>query len=593
MANRRSSVATTFLSILGLGALAVAIVAIALSFTASAGESIAEAERDYAAVDLLANRHAVTSLLAAEEAATVMDQINGPESLAAAPLTAQRQTAQEAAVATMATLGDRIDSVGAEALRWTSGMTAAVEPVSIAEPFDRLIAYDTIIDVACCSGIVPSDEHHIDELRDLEAATLVPNSAWDYLYIAVEMESRRIPGIPASVGRFLQHRATPDRLPPDAELPSEMLGAELSRFSSLGVSQEAVNTFLAGSPVAVLDNVSLQASGRGTIVVSSDEAYAAADATYRSLNELLAQAIESTRERLAGEIETAEQTQLITRVLAPLLLILLAGIGFVVYRFARNREAALQREQALLDARNRFMRMVSHELRTPATAISGFAEMLGSDWTSLTETEIAEFLAIINRQSTHLTLLVDDLLTLSHLETGRLRLHLGIVNLKQATEDAIAMVDGRYGIEVETTIDPTITLLADPDRLLQILRNLVENAAKYGKVDVAVSAAVVGKGCEIVISDGGPGIPPEMVKRIFRFWDRGDKDGSRVRGYGMGLAIARHLARAMVGDLVYRPHEPAGSEFVLSLPLGPPDANMAEDTPLAAPVTEQPPNAVV
>ena len=187
MANRRSSVATTFLSILGLGALAVAIVAIALSFTASAGESIAEAERDYAAVDLLANRDAVTSLLAAEEAATVMDQINGPESLAAAPLTAQRQTAQEAAVATMATLGDRIDSVGAEALRWTSGMTAAVEPVSIAEPFDRLIAYDTIIDVACCSGIVPSDEHHIDELRDLEAATLVPNSAWDYLSISTAM----------------------------------------------------------------------------------------------------------------------------------------------------------------------------------------------------------------------------------------------------------------------------------------------------------------------------------------------------------------------------------------------------------------------
>nr|MDJ0954862.1 HAMP domain-containing sensor histidine kinase [Acidimicrobiia bacterium] len=449
------------------------------------------------------------------------------------------------------------------------------------------------IEIACCSGIVPSDEHHIDELRDLEAAAQVPDAAWDYLYIAIERESRRAPGIPASVGRFLEHRATPDRLPPETELPSEMLGAELSRFSSLGVSQEAVNTFLAGSPVAVLDNVVLHAAGRGTIVVSSEEAYAAADATYRSLNELLAQAIESTRERLAGEIETAEQTQLITRVLAPLLLVVLAGLGFVVYRFARNREVALQREQDLLDARNRFMRMVSHELRTPATAISGFAEMLGSEWTSLTEPEIAEFLAIINRQSTHLSLLVDDLLTLSHLETGRLRLHLGIVNLKQATEDAVAMVDARYGIEVETTIDPTITLLADPDRLLQILRNLVENAAKYGKVDVAVSAAVVGKSCEIVIADSGPGVPPEMVKRIFRFWDRGERDGSRVRGYGMGLAIARHLARAMVGDLVYRPHEPVGSEFVLSLPLGPPDVNGGVEGAMTAPGVGQSRNVVV
>jgi signal transduction histidine kinase len=168
---------------------------------------------------------------------------------------------------------------------------------------------------------------------------------------------------------------------------------------------------------------------------------------------------------------------------------------------------------------------------------------------------------------------LDDLLTLSHLETGRLRLHLGTVNLNQAAQDAISLVDDRYGIEVETTIDPSLTLLADPERLVQVLRNLVENAAKYGKVGVGVSAAVVGGNCEIVVSDTGAGIPPEMATRVFKFWDRGEKDGSRIRGYGMGLAIARHLARAMVGDLIYRPHHPVGNEFVLSLPLGPPDLN--------------------
>jgi hypothetical protein len=199
--------------------------------------------------------------------------------------------------------------------------------------------------------------------------------------------------------------------------------------------------------------------------------------------------------------------------------------------------------------------------------------MLGTDWTALTDAEISEFLAIINRQSTHLSLIVDDLLTLSHLETGRLRLHLGVVNLKQAAQDAISLVDDRYGIDVETTIDPSLTVLADSDRLVQVLRNLVENAAKYGKVGVAVTAAVVGGNCEIVVSDNGPGIPPEMSTRVFKFWDRGEKDGSRIRGYGMGLAIARHLARAMVGDLIYKPHHPVGSEFVLSLPLGPPDVN--------------------
>ncbi|MGA9598042.1 MAG: ATP-binding protein, partial [Acidimicrobiia bacterium] len=158
-----------------------------------------------------------------------------------------------------------------------------------------------------------------------------------------------------------------------------------------------------------------------------------------------------------------------------------------------------------------------------------------------------------------------------------LRLHLGIINLKQAATEAISLVDSRYGVAVETTIDPSITLIADPDRLVQVIRNLVENAAKYGKVGVAVSAAVVGSGCDIVVSDRGPGVPPELAASVFRFWDRGEKDGSRVRGYGMGLAIARHLARAMVGDLVYRPSHPVGSEFVLSLPLGPPDVNELDE----------------
>jgi signal transduction histidine kinase len=129
-------------------------------------------------------------------------------------------------------------------------------------------------------------------------------------------------------------------------------------------------------------------------------------------------------------------------------------------------------------------------------------------------------------------------------------------------------------------------MIADPDRLVQILRNLVESAAKYGRTGVAVTAVAVGKGCEIIVSDTGPGVSPEAAERIFRFWDRGDQESDNARGHGMGLAIARHLARAMVGDLKYRPHEPMGSEFVLTLPLVPsprsdtPDSEAAEKTDL-------------
>jgi two-component system phosphate regulon sensor histidine kinase PhoR len=568
MPKLRPSAATTFISILTLGALAVAIVVIAVSLTASAGEQIADAERDVAAVDLLEQRQAVTSLFAEELAATVMDEIQGPESMEADAVTAQRLTAVEAAMDTVGGLADRGDSVGNESQRWITAMASMREPTSASFPHRLLINYDGAINVSCCAGVVPSDAHHTAEQRTLEAAAELTYSRWHDFYIAVQISTGDSAEL-KPLRDFLDHAGATDRLPPEAELPSD----ELSRtLPTLGVSREAINAFLTSDAVATLDAVIANAKGVTTDPVPVEEAYAAAGAAYRSLDELFTQAVEATRARLANEMEQAEQTRLLALTICPLLLVVLAGVGFVVYRFSRSRERALERERELVDARNRFMRMVSHELRTPATAISGFADMLTTDWTSLTEPEIAEFLAIISRQSTHLTLIVDDLLTLSHLETGRLRLHLAQVNLNQAAEDAISMVEGRYGIDVETTIDPSITLLADPDRLVQILRNLVENAAKYGKVGVAVTAAVVGASCEIVVSDTGPGVQPDMVERIFRFWDRGEKDGSRVRGYGMGLAIARHLARAMVGDLVYRPHQPMGSEFVLSLRLGSPDS---------------------
>lgn len=576
MSSRRRSAPTTFIIALGLGALAVATVAIALTLNTAAAQTITDAERDRAAIVLLEQRSVLSALLAAEQAATVVDQVNGPESMVATPVTSQRTTALDTALDRVSALDERADSVGSEAQRWLAAILSMPEPVNVADDYNRLAAYRVALEAACCTGIVPSDEHHTPELAQLESAAALPTSVWESFYLDVARAGSRGAGVPDAVDQYMAELGISGEIDADSPLPSETLGSDIAAFPSLGVSHDAVNSLLASEALATLDDVTLNVAGRSSVVVSIDEAYAAADATQRSIREMVTSAIESTRQHLADRIQTAEQIRLLTLILAPLLLVVLAGLGLIAYRSGRSREAALQREQDLLDNRNRFMRMVSHELRTPATAISGFTEMLSSDWTSLTEPEIAEFLAIINRQSSHLSLLVDDLLTLSHLETGRLRLHLGTVNLKQAAADAIALVDTRYGIEVQTTIDPSITLLADPDRLVQVLRNLVENAAKYGKVGVAVSAAVVGSGCDIVVSDRGPGVPAAMVDRVFKFWDRGERDGSRIRGYGMGLAIARHLARAMVGDLIYRPGKPVGSEFVLSLPLGPPEVTRTD-----------------
>jgi len=577
MASRRPSGATTFLVALGLGGLAVATVAIALTFTASAAQRISGAERDRAAVDLLEQRHDLATLVAAEQAATVVDGINGAQSMVASPITAQRTMAVNNAADRVEDLATRADSVGHESQRWLAALPGIEEPASIADPFERLAAYDTVFDIACCAGVVPAEEHHTGEIATLENLASLPSSVWQYFYLDVERASRRGPGIPDFVSRFMDRLEIPAEIVAETPVPSAAFAADLEAAGTPGPSQDAISSLVSSDAMSTLDNVVLNVANRSPVVVSIDEAYAAADATQRSIDEMVNAALESTRQNLADRIETAKQIRLVTGIVAPLLLAVLACFGLIAHWFNRSRTVARQREQDLIDNRNRFMRMVSHELRTPATAISGFAEMLSNDWTALTEPEIAEFLSIILRQSTHLSLLVDDLLTLSHLETGRLRLHLGIINLKQAATEAISLVDSRYGVAVETTIDPSITLIADPDRLVQVIRNLVENAAKYGKVGVAVSAAVVGSGCDIVVSDRGPGVPPELAARVFRFWDRGEKDGSRVRGYGMGLAIARHLARAMVGDLVYRPSHPVGSEFVLSLPLGPPDVNELDE----------------
>lgn len=581
MASRRQSTVTTFVAILGLGALAVATVAIALTLSAAAAQQIQEAERERAAVDLLEQRLALSSLLAAEQAGEVIDQIKGPDSMVAAPIQAQRATAMETAVERLDELTDRADSVGNESQRWLTALKAIAGPEAVTDPYERLVAYDTSLATACCGGIVPSDRHHSGEVGELENAASLSRAVWEFFYLNVERTSRRGTGVPPEVSQFMEHIGVAGDQDFDSPLLSDSVATTLARPSTLGIPNEAINTLLASDAVRTLDNVVLNVTERSSIVVSIDEAFAAADAAQRSIDELVRGGMESRRQELADGIETSRQIRLVTSIVAPLLLVVLAAFGLIAHRFARNREKAARREQGLLDARNRFIRMVSHELRTPATAISGFAEMLSSDWTSLTEHEIAEFLAIIDRQSTHLSLLVEDLLTLSHLETGRLRLHLGVVNLSQVATDAISLVDDRYALEIETTIDPTITLVADPERLAQIIRNLVENAARYGKVGVSVSAAVVGSNCNIVVADSGPGIPPEMADRIFRFWDRGQRDGNRVRGYGMGLAIARHLARAMVGDLIYRPHHPMGSEFVLSLSLGPPDVNSGTHTATA------------
>jgi signal transduction histidine kinase len=572
MSSERPNVTASFLAILGIGGLAAAVVAIALGFNSASQVQHRDAARDLATLDLVEQRESVASLYAAETAAAVTDTVTAGEDVLTAAFTAERLAAQERAAVVLQPLADRADSVGDEARRWLAAISTTTEPTTIEDTVDRLVAYDTVTAAACCAGIVTSDEHHTPTVTPLEQAVTIPGSLWTYVYLTAELQSTLGPGIPAEVQRFLSAIGTPDRLPADSSLPSQILAQEdADLLLSLGVAPAAIDHVLGTEGMEKLDRVVAVATGAAPAdtLPSVPEVFMAVDHAYRVLDEAFVTALTESRAELLDEVDAAARTRMLTTVLTPLMLIVFAGLAVAIYLAARRREAARERERHLLDARNRFMRMVSHEVRTPTTAISGFAQTLYNEWTGLTEAEITEFLHIIDRQTTQLSLIVDDLLTLSHLETGRLRLHLAAAPLEAAAREAADIVAERYGVPITVDADPTITVVADRERLVQVLRNLVENAARYGKTDVSVAAYPGTAACEIVVSDTGQSVPPDAAERLFRFWNRGGEEGDLIRGHGMGLAIARHLARAMVGDLVYRAHDPIGSEFVLTLPLGP------------------------
>ena len=113
-----------------------------------------------------------------------------------------------------------------------------------------------------------------------------------------------------------------------------------------------------------------------------------------------------------------------------------------------------------------------------------------------------------------------------------------------------------------------LAALADPDALRRILSNLLDNAAKYAPgAPPEVSARAAGNAVELVVADRGPGVPPGLEEKVFeRFFRADDSLARRANGSGIGLSLARGLARGMGGDLIYRPRPGGGAEFVLTLP---------------------------
>ncbi len=224
--------------------------------------------------------------------------------------------------------------------------------------------------------------------------------------------------------------------------------------------------------------------------------------------------------------------------------------------------------------RMEFVANVSHELRTPLTAIRGFVETL-LDGALESPVEARRFLETVARHTERLGRLLDDLLDLSNIELGRTTLRLEPLALQEVIEHAVAGLEPgamKKRLALSLEIPPDLPpVLADRDRLVQILVNLVDNAIKFtpesGKISVAARRASAAAPLEVAVSDTGIGIPHKDLPRITERFYRVDKTRSReLGGTGLGLAIVKHLVQAHGGELRIESEVGRGTRVAFTLP---------------------------
>jgi len=232
----------------------------------------------------------------------------------------------------------------------------------------------------------------------------------------------------------------------------------------------------------------------------------------------------------------------------------------------------LTRLRQLEAVRQEFVANVSHELRTPLSLIKSAAETLIDGGKDEPES-LTRFLQIIDKHANRLTLLIDDLLMLSTLDSGNIRLALQSVSLAVAVQEVADDLRGRAhtrGVTIKNQVKPALIVQADPDRLRQVISNLIDNAIKYGRMEgeVVISArALDSRRIEVSVQDDGPGIPAEACARIFERFFRGDKARSREQGgTGLGLAIVKHVVQAHGGEVRVESAPGAGARFSFTLP---------------------------
>jgi PAS domain S-box-containing protein len=264
----------------------------------------------------------------------------------------------------------------------------------------------------------------------------------------------------------------------------------------------------------------------------------------------------------------------------------------LAHLLVRERSARADAEKANR-LKDEFLATLSHELRTPLNAVIGWARILKSG--RVDEESAKHAMDVIERNAWAQKQIIEDILDVSRVITGKLQLHLAavdLVSIVNAALDAMRPAFDAKGITVETKFQEDLKIIGgDPDRLQQVVWNLLSNASKFtpagGTVGISVSQGP--QYAQIEISDTGPGIQPEFLPHVFERFRQADGSITRLHGgLGLGLAIVRHLVELHGGTIeAENGNVRSGAAFTVRLPL---PSNNFELHP-AAPVTNEPPVA--
>jgi PAS domain S-box-containing protein len=243
------------------------------------------------------------------------------------------------------------------------------------------------------------------------------------------------------------------------------------------------------------------------------------------------------------------------------------------FRDITDRKLAEEKVRAADQRKDEFLAMLAHELRNPLAPISAAAELLGIG--KLDEERVRRSSAIIGRQVRHMTSLVDDLLDVSRVTRGLVTLAKAPVNARTIVDEAVEQVSPlvrarsqRLSVTVE---DDTITVLGDKARLVQVIANVLNNAAKYTHEGGSITLAVARRGGKlaITVTDNGIGMEPELTARVFDLFAQAERSSDRsLGGLGLGLALVKNLVELHGGSVACSSPGPGkGSTFEIALPV--------------------------